>query len=142
MIRQVKALDYRLEAQSPLVHLQPYFGQTVDFALEHSIAVRPGDVIALTVPTWVPALELEAGRKAAWRASRSQSRCTNVAVNTAQTGPAPSLSTSASIEPRSSATARSRSRRRSAQDAGGGGLGALERCGEGTRPPRARHRAE
>jgi hypothetical protein len=30
-------------------------------------------VIALTVPTWVPALELQAGRKTAWRASRGAS---------------------------------------------------------------------
>ena len=59
--------------------------RTADFAQENSIAVKPGDVIALTVPTWVPALELQAGRKAAWRASRSKSRCTNVTVNTAQT---------------------------------------------------------
>src|ERR1700730_3328195 len=55
VIRQVKALDYRLEYQSPVVHLQPYFGQTVDIPLINSVAVRPGDVIALTVPTWVPA---------------------------------------------------------------------------------------
>jgi hypothetical protein len=85
VIRQVKALDYRLEAQTPVVHLQPYFGQTVDIPLINSIAVKPGDVIALTVPTWVPALELRAGRKAAWRASRSRSRCTNVGVDTTQT---------------------------------------------------------
>ena len=85
VIHQVKALDYRLVAQSPLVHLQPYFGRTTDFPLERSIAVRPGDVIALTVPTWVPALELGAGRKAAWRASRNKSQCTSVGVNTAQT---------------------------------------------------------
>ena len=85
VIRQVKALDYRLEYQSPVVHLQPYFGQTVDIPLINSVAVRPGDVIALTVPTWVPALELQAGRKAAWRASRSKSRCTNVGVDTTQT---------------------------------------------------------
>jgi hypothetical protein len=87
VIRQVKALDYRLEAESPIVHVQPYFGKTADFALAHSIAVRPGDVIALTVPTWVPALELGAGRKAAWRASRSKAQCTSVTVNTAQTDP-------------------------------------------------------
>ena len=34
MIRHVKGLDYRLEASHPVIHLQPYFGQTVDFALD------------------------------------------------------------------------------------------------------------
>jgi hypothetical protein len=87
VIRQVKGLDYRLEAEAPLIHLEPYFGQTTDFPLARSIAVRPGDVIALTVPTWVPALELQAGRKAAWRASRNKTQCTSVGVNTAQTVP-------------------------------------------------------
>jgi hypothetical protein len=84
VIRQVKALDYRLEAQAPVIHLEPYFGRTVDFPLASSIAVKPGDVIALTVPTWVPALELQAGRKTAWRASRGKTQCTSVGVDTAQ----------------------------------------------------------
>ena len=87
MIRQVKGLDYKLEYESPLIHLQPYFGQTADFPLASSLAVKPGDVIALTVPTWVPALELQAGRKAAWRASRNKTQCTSVGVETAQTVP-------------------------------------------------------
>lgn len=87
VIHQVKALDYKLEYESPLIHLQPYFGQTADFPLASSVAVRPGDVIALTVPTWVPALELQAGRKAAWRASRNKTQCTSVGVETAQTAP-------------------------------------------------------
>jgi hypothetical protein len=87
VIRQVKGLDYKLEYESPVIHLQPYFGQTADFPLSTSVAVRPGDVIALTVPTWVPALELQAGRKAAWRASRNKTQCTSVGVETAQTVP-------------------------------------------------------
>jgi hypothetical protein len=87
VIRQVKGLDYKLEYESPVIHLQPYFGQTADFPLARSLAVKPGDVIALTVPTWVPALELQAGRKAAWRASRNKTQCTSVGVETAQTVP-------------------------------------------------------
>lgn len=84
VIRQVKGLDYRVEYEGPTVHLQPYFGQTVTFALDNSLPVKPGDVIALDVPTWVPALELNAGSKAAWRASRSRTQCTSVAAQTAQ----------------------------------------------------------
>jgi hypothetical protein len=78
VIRQVRGLDYRLQHVSPLVSLQPYFGQTATFPLASSIRVTPGDVIALTVPTWVPALELQAGRKTAWRASRGAKGCSDV----------------------------------------------------------------
>ncbi len=87
VIRQVKGLDYRLEAVSPLLHLEPYFGQTATFALTSSIPVRRGDVIALTVPTWVPALELHAGSKTAWRASRGRTQCASVTAETAQSAP-------------------------------------------------------
>jgi hypothetical protein len=84
VIRQVKGLDYKLEYQSPMVHLQPYFGRTATFALPSSVAVTPGDVVALTVPTWAPALELRAGAKTAWRASRGPGRCGRVTTETAQ----------------------------------------------------------
>jgi len=85
VIRQVRGLDYRLQHVSPLVSLQPYFGQTATFPLASSIRVTPGDVIALTVPTWVPALELQAGHKTAWRASRGAKGCSDVTTQTAQT---------------------------------------------------------
>jgi len=84
IIRQVKGLDYKLEYQSPVVRLTPYFGRTATFALRTSVAVTPGDVLALTVPTWAPALELNAGRKSAWRASRNRGRCGDVTSQTAQ----------------------------------------------------------
>jgi hypothetical protein len=84
IIRQVKGLDYKLEYQSPVVHLAPYFGHTATFALPSSVAVTPGDVIALTVPTWAPALELTAGAKSAWRASRGRAHCGDVTTETAQ----------------------------------------------------------
>ena len=34
----------------------PYFGTTVQFALDRSIPVKKGYVVAITTPTWVPAL--------------------------------------------------------------------------------------
>jgi hypothetical protein len=85
VIRHVEGLEYRLVALTPVTHLQPYFGRTASFPLVTSIPVRAGDVIALTVPTWVPALELRAGTRTAWRASRSGKRCANVTDDTAQT---------------------------------------------------------
>ncbi len=87
VLRQVRGLDYRLDASSPLVHLSPYFGETATFALTTSIPVHAGDVVALSVPTWVPALELQAGRKTAWRASRSAKACNDVTAQTAQVAP-------------------------------------------------------
>jgi hypothetical protein len=87
VLRHVRGLDYRLVGMSPLLHLQPHFGQRATFALPRSIPVEAGDVIALTVPTWVPALELQAGHRTAWRASRPSSACSDVAAPTAQVRP-------------------------------------------------------
>jgi hypothetical protein len=85
VLRHVRNLDYRLETLTPVLHLQPYFGQTVTFPLETSIPVSAGETIALMVPTWVPALELKAGRRTAWRASRPSGQCSNVTQSTAMT---------------------------------------------------------
>jgi hypothetical protein len=84
VLHHESGLKYKLVALTPVVHLQPYFGQTVTFPLLTSIAVSSGDEIALTVPTWVPALELQAGRRTAWRASRSSKQCSDVGAQTAQ----------------------------------------------------------
>ena len=84
IIRQTHGLDYRLDYVSPLVHLEPYFGRTATFALPTSILVHAGDEVALSVPTWAPALELNAGRRSAWRASRPRGGCGDVTAQTAQ----------------------------------------------------------
>jgi hypothetical protein len=83
----VRGLSYRLVAMTPFVQLQPYFGHTATFALVTSIGLIPGDELALVVPTWAPALELQAGYRTAWRASRAAGQCSNVAVQTAQITP-------------------------------------------------------
>lgn len=78
-------LTYKLIAQSPLVKLQPYFGKTVQFPLETTIKVKKGDVVALTVPTWAPALALGFGNDTSWRASRPKKQCTTTSAQTAHT---------------------------------------------------------
>jgi hypothetical protein len=78
-------LTYKLIAQSPLVKLQPYFGKTAQFALETTIPVKKGDEIALTVPTWAPALALGFGNDTSWRASRPKKQCTTTSSQTAHT---------------------------------------------------------
>jgi hypothetical protein len=78
-------LTYKLVAQSPLVKLEPYFGLTAQFPLASTIAVKKGDVIALTVPSWAPALALGFGNDTSWRASRPKKQCTSTGSQTAHT---------------------------------------------------------
>ncbi len=78
-------LTYKLVAQSPLIKLQPYFGKTAQFALERTIPVKKGDEIALTVPSWAPALALGFGNDTSWRASRPRKQCTSTNTQTAHT---------------------------------------------------------
>jgi hypothetical protein len=81
-----KRLFYRrVMGQSPAVDLEPYFGQSVQFPLETSIPVHKGQVIALTVPTWAPALTDVLNKGSSWRASRPKGRCGDTDTQTAQT---------------------------------------------------------
>jgi hypothetical protein len=77
-------LTYKLVAQSPLVKLTPYFGKTAQFPLETTIPVKKGYVVALTVPTWAPALALGFGDDTSWRASRPKAGCKTTSSQTAQ----------------------------------------------------------
>jgi hypothetical protein len=65
----------KLVSQSPLVQLQPYFGMTAQFPLASTLPVKKGDVVALTVPTWAPALALGFPKDTSWRASRPSKQC-------------------------------------------------------------------
>jgi hypothetical protein len=78
-------LTFKLIAQSPLVKLQPYFGKTAQFPLASTIPVKKGDVVALTVPSWAPALALGFGKDTSWRASRPKAQCSSTSLQTAQT---------------------------------------------------------
>lgn len=77
-------LTYKLVAQSPLVKLEAYFGKTAQFPLETTIPVKKGDVVALTVPSWAPALALGFGNDTSWRASRPKGGCTSTSSQTTQ----------------------------------------------------------
>jgi hypothetical protein len=74
----------RVMASGPIEQLQPYFGQTVQFPLATSIPVKKGWVVALTVPTWAPALTPLLTDHSAWRASRPAKKCSDTATQTAQ----------------------------------------------------------
>jgi hypothetical protein len=60
-----------LQSQTPIVKLAPYFGETVQFPLVQTLPVHKNDIVALTVPTWAPALAVGLPDGTAWRASRS-----------------------------------------------------------------------
>jgi hypothetical protein len=76
----------RVTGTSPLQTLTSYFGQTVQFPLTASLPVEKGNIIALTVPTWAPALNLGLDRKSTWRASRAKDGCDDTQTQSAQTG--------------------------------------------------------
>jgi len=78
-------LTYKLIAQTPPIKLEKYFGQTAQFPLETTIPVKKGDIVALTVPTWAPALALGFGNDTSWRAARQKKQCTETSSLTTQT---------------------------------------------------------
>jgi hypothetical protein len=84
LLRPGKHVFSRVMASGPVQPLQPYFGQTVQFPLATSIPVKKGWVVALTVPTWAPALTPLLTDHSAWRASRSAKKCSDTATQTAQ----------------------------------------------------------
>ena len=79
---------WQVVATSPAYHVQPYMGSVAQFALSSSIEVTPGEVLALTTPTWAPVLSInQPTKKFAYRQSRS-SNCNNPpSTSQAQTKP-------------------------------------------------------
>jgi hypothetical protein len=84
VLRQGDRRYGRVTGESPVQTLTPYFGQTVQFPLAASIPIDEGDVVALTVPTWAPALGLGLGRNSVWRASREIDACDDTQTQSAQ----------------------------------------------------------
>ena len=85
ILRRGKRLFHRVIGQTPVMDLQPYFGQTVQFPLDRSIPVKRGQVVALTVPSWAPALTQSVDDGSSWRASRAKGKCDDTDSQTAQT---------------------------------------------------------
>jgi hypothetical protein len=77
-------LTHRLLRQSPVFRVDRYLGSTPTFALDAPIKVSKGHIVALTVPTWVPAFAVGLPRSNWWRASRRKGRCDNVSQRAAQ----------------------------------------------------------
>ncbi len=74
---------YKLQKRSPVIGLNRYLGDVASIGLDKRIPVKKGWYVALTVPTWAPALaSVDVGRPAkpdmdfSWRASRERDTCT------------------------------------------------------------------
>ena len=75
MLRKVKKRKknppvYKLVRQSPLEQLNGYFGQTPTFVLDHPLNVIPGQMVALSLPTWAPNWAINLSDNNTWRSSR------------------------------------------------------------------------
>jgi hypothetical protein len=80
VLRPIKGASppqYKLVRQSPIEVLNPYFGTTPIFALEHPLTVLQGQVVALTVPTWAPMFAFNVESENTWRGSRLAKHCTS-----------------------------------------------------------------
>jgi hypothetical protein len=82
-----RKLRSRAVAQGEPQKLTPYFGSTVQFPLLKALPVKKGYVVALTVPTWAPALAVGLGADTSWRASRGKGTCEDTSTLTTQTMP-------------------------------------------------------
>ncbi|HEY5708925.1 MAG TPA: hypothetical protein VIS51_05980 [Solirubrobacterales bacterium] len=74
-VEDSKPPQYKLVRQSPLERLNPHFGSTPIFALEHPLTVLRGQVIALTIPTWAPMFAFNVSAEDTWRGSRLTGHC-------------------------------------------------------------------
>lgn len=68
-----KLRQWTVVGESPVFHLQPYLGQVVQLTLPAPLAVKSGDVVGLTIPTWAPVLSIQLpSSKFAYRQSRAK----------------------------------------------------------------------
>lgn len=73
-------------AKAPLQKLTDYFGQTVQFPLVDTLAIKKGQYVGLTVPTWAPVLQIGLPSDTSWRSSRAQTGCLDVTTQFALVG--------------------------------------------------------
>jgi hypothetical protein len=67
---------YKLTKQSPVVELNSVLGGRPIFTLTEPIRVRPGEVVALTAPTWITNFAHQGvSRDNAWVGSRGSKKC-------------------------------------------------------------------
>ena len=71
-------LSRTVVAKAPLQRLTDHLGETVEFPLVRTLAIKKGQYVALTVPTWAPAMQTGLGTDTSWRSSRDPSKCLDI----------------------------------------------------------------
>jgi len=78
-------LSHRLIRQSKVYNVQRYLGSTPSFALDKPLVVKRGYIVAITVPTWLPAFAFSGLSSTNWwRSSRRKGNCGNATQRAAQ----------------------------------------------------------
>lgn len=68
--------QFKLKRQSRAVMLRSELGSKPVITLNRTLRVKKGDVVALTIPSWLPNFAVEQPRTNVWKASRSPKKCT------------------------------------------------------------------
>ena len=75
---------YTLAGASPLFDVQNYFGSEPTFALPRPLSIKPGYIVGITVPTWIPSFAVNLANDQVWRSSRDPKNCDDVRQDAAQ----------------------------------------------------------
>jgi hypothetical protein len=82
-----KKLSRTVAAKAPVQQLGGYLGKTVEFPLVDTLAIKKGQYVALTVPTWAPVLQTGLGTDTSWRSSRDPAKCLDTTTQFGLLGP-------------------------------------------------------
>jgi hypothetical protein len=66
---------YKLKRHGPAVGLNEHLGETPIFTLANPLSIKKGEILALTVPSWISDFAVGQSRRNAWRASRRKNQC-------------------------------------------------------------------
>lgn len=78
VLRRVENADvktFKMVRQSPIQVLNPYFGSTPQFVLDHPLTVVKNQIVALSIPTWAPMFSSQEPTSSQWRGSRKKGSC-------------------------------------------------------------------
>jgi len=81
--------EHRVLAKTKVFEVENRLGSTPTFVLEAPLKVERGNIVAITVPTWLPALASGREDSTLWRSSRRKGRCGSAGPPARLAPPAP-----------------------------------------------------
>ena len=75
VIRNESGDHYKLKRQSPAVQFSSDLGARAVITLAEPLRADQGDIVALTLPTWLPSFAVGQPKGDVWRASRASDAC-------------------------------------------------------------------